>query len=283
MKEDTHASSEGTNGRQEPQRSSTYGNIGTMISTIVSLTAVVSFIHDWGFFLALGVSFSQAPTTIADHLQSWLIWLPFVAAIAIGALARELFLTRVERGMTEQEIVSTSRNPRFMKRFRDGPHHFIVGMCVFFVVVWLLFGVVPLYVAFIASAVCWFQFVAWVFRLDAVNRRLSRITREFSQWVPTAVLIALYLGASSAGPAGAEPSMSHRLVIEDEANVAEAVEVELLRAFEEWLLVRNENGKLSWLRLNDVKRIDPLAVHDTFSGLACRISDRWCVLPAAAD
>ena len=71
--------------------------------------------------------------------------------------------------------------------------------------------------------------------------------------------------------------MSHRLVIDGRAGVREIVETELLRAFEKWLLIRDENKQLSWIRLDEVKRIEPLKGPNPFKGLACTISSRWCL------
>ena len=83
MEDDGHTPSEERDDRQKPWGTSPLRNIGALVGVIASLSVIVSFIYDWGFFWALGISFSQAPTTITDHVQSWIIWLPRVIVIGI--------------------------------------------------------------------------------------------------------------------------------------------------------------------------------------------------------
>ena len=53
-----------------------FERIGWFSGVIGSLSVIVSFVYDWGFFAALGISFADAPTTISDHIRSWLVRLP---------------------------------------------------------------------------------------------------------------------------------------------------------------------------------------------------------------
>ena len=283
MEDDGHAASDGTNDRQRPWGASPFGNIGASVGIIASLSVIVSFIYDWGFFSTLGISFSQAPTTITDHVQTWLIWLPGVIVMVIFVLARELFLIRVERGMTEEELIAASRHPRRTKIIRAIPIYLIVQMCIAIVILWLLFGELLFTSALISLAVCWVAFMGWVFGHSLVNNRLSYLMKLFSFFAPPLVFVVFSLGASSAGITRAEPPMSHRLVIDGKAGAREIVEIELLRAFEKWLLVRDENKQLSWVRLDEVKRMEPLKGPNPFKGLACAISSRWCLPRTSVD
>lgn len=45
-----------------------------LTAVFASWSLVVSVAFDWGFFSALGIKFAHAPTTLSDHLSSWLVW-----------------------------------------------------------------------------------------------------------------------------------------------------------------------------------------------------------------
>ena len=286
MEDDGHTPSEERDDRQKPWGTSPFRNIGALVGVIASLSVIVSFIYDWGFFWALGISFSQAPTTITDHVQSWIIWLPRVIVIGILLLACHLFFARFERGMTEEEIISTSRNTK-IKNIITKPliifisiissNIFIIESSILNIILWLLFGGILFFAALFGLTVLWFFFIKWVFSKKKKGIRYSSFMESFSLFVPTAVFILFLMGAMSTGVIREEPSMSHRLVIDGRAGVREIVETELLRAFEKWLLIRDENKQLSWIRLDEVKRIEPLKGPNPFKGLACTISSRWCL------
>ena len=58
-------------------------NIGTLISCLVAGSVVISIFYDWVFFNALGISLLDAPTTLTDYLETWLLWLPFAVLITL--------------------------------------------------------------------------------------------------------------------------------------------------------------------------------------------------------
>ena len=82
-------------------------HLGAVFALAASVSVIVSFVYDWGFFSTLGIGFAQAPTAISDHLRSWLIWLPLVITPVLILLAHELLMSRLERGLTDEEIVES--------------------------------------------------------------------------------------------------------------------------------------------------------------------------------
>ena len=259
MEDDGHTPSEERDDRQKPWGTSPFRNIGALVGVIASLSVIVSFIYEWGFFWALGISFSQAPTTITDHVQSWIIWLPRVIVIGILLLAYTLFFARVERGLTEEEMISASRKTRIEKIITKWSNIFIIESCILFTILWLLFGDILFFLALLSLTVMWFVFIEWVFAKTKKSIRYSSFMEYFSLFAPIAVFISFLMGAMSTGVIRAEPSMSHRLVIDGKSGVREIVETELLRTFEKWLLIRDENKQLSWIRLDEVES-DPISL-----------------------
>ena len=109
--------------------------IGKREVRLVAVGSVfISIFHDWGFFFVLGASFAQAPTTIADHLQSWLVWLP-------GAAIAALLFPIVDFPMRR----ASSDNPAAKRKFRNGAS-VLSSECHFrtscWLQLWLSFGLI---------------------------------------------------------------------------------------------------------------------------------------------
>ena len=51
-------------------------NAATFLSLISAGVLTLSVAYDFGYLLRFGVSFSQAPTTLSDHIRSSLVWVP---------------------------------------------------------------------------------------------------------------------------------------------------------------------------------------------------------------
>jgi hypothetical protein len=65
---------------------STLELISKGIALIGAICIGFSVIYDWGYLYGLGLGFHETPTSLADHLRSAIIWLPY--AIGFFAFAR---------------------------------------------------------------------------------------------------------------------------------------------------------------------------------------------------
>ena len=90
-------------------------------AVVVAIGFVVSVMYDWGFVRALSLDFAYLPTTTSDHFRSGLLWFPPLLVGVLLYVAVEFQFQRVERGLTEKEIVESSSNPERMRKFREGP------------------------------------------------------------------------------------------------------------------------------------------------------------------
>ena len=79
---------------------------------------VVSVAYDYAFFLALGLTLDELPSSLSEHVRSAVIWAPNVSVAFILYAVVELALQRVEGGRTEEELVASSPTPRFTRMFR---------------------------------------------------------------------------------------------------------------------------------------------------------------------
>ena len=247
-------------------RTVSFEQIGLLSGIIGSLSVIVSFVYDWGFFAALGISFADAPTTISDHIQSWLVWLPMAVTAALVTLAMELLNRRVEGGMTEDEIIVSS-SP-WVRRFRNSPYYFVALMGPLVVVLWVLFGEIYFASLTVGLPICWFIFSRWVFGHPTVSERHSQLFRLFVHWVPAVVVWVFFLGINST-----EDPTIYTIHAD---NASSGRQVELLRSFEKWLLVREEDKTIAWIPITVVDRMQVIKTPQPFPGLVCMFSKRWC-------
>ena len=275
--------SELTNDQRRKSRILSIYKFGSISGIVVSLSFIVSFFYNWGFFVALEIPLSEVLITNSDLIQSWLLWLPFVIIASALLLTYDLFITRVERGMTEEEIIANSSHPRFFGWFRKSPYVFIAIFSFLGFILWVLFGEIFHGGLIFGAPIIWFIFVGWSLNHIAMNNRFSEFTKSLIFWVPPVMFISFFWGFHLADSTRVVPSMSHRLVVDITDSKTETIHVELVRAFEVWLLVRDEDWQLSWLRLDRVRRIEPLERTSRFQGLACMFSSRWCLLQSSVE
>ena len=88
-----------------------------IISFLTSALLVLSVVYDFTYLSALNLSFSQIPTTISDHVRSALLWAPLLFLGLFSYFFFEMVLKRAEKGMSEEEIINTSPNPKFTRIF----------------------------------------------------------------------------------------------------------------------------------------------------------------------
>ena len=79
---------------------------------LAACALILSIIYDWGFFFALNIGFIDIPTSIGDHIRSALIWLPKTLFSFFIVFAIEFINQRIERGLTEEEIILSSKKPK---------------------------------------------------------------------------------------------------------------------------------------------------------------------------
>ena len=237
----------------------------------------MSFIYDWGFFFSLGISFAQAPTGIADHVRTWLVWLPIIITPLLILLAHELLMSRLERGLTEEEIVQSSRNPALVNWFRGSPRKAVSFMAVLTVFLWVLLGEPFAHVRVVAFPIAWAIFADWVFRHPLIDARYPSIVKNAATYLPAAFFFAFFLGANSANTQMWQSSNTHRIEFAGTTEGRGEEEIRLLRGFQDWVLVRDEGGKVAWIPANNVGRIQLLDESEAFGGLVCVFfSTRWC-------
>ena len=236
---------------------------------ITSLSLALSFAYDWGFFSALGVTFADAPTSITDHLRSWLVWLPNFILVAFLGLGLELLTRRIEHGKTEAELIEGSANPAKTKRANERTRRMITWGCGLTLVAWLAIGTISL--PWPAVAVCWMSFIAWVFKHPIVRERHAFGFRLLAFIGPPLILCFYSTGFQSATNARTDSLAELQVHADgiDEDTVTS--ETEVLRSFENWFLVRDASDTIRWIRSDHVHGITVKGETKPFPGLLCML------------
>lgn len=88
-----------------------YAGIFTTLAVCLSVT------HEYAYFSIIGSKFGHMLTT-RDYLSIVVEWAPATFIGFIVGIVAAILLRRVERGMTEDELISTAPYPKFTKYFR---------------------------------------------------------------------------------------------------------------------------------------------------------------------
>lgn len=106
--------------------SSSLENVTKLLGVATAFLLVLSVAFDFSYFNALGLTFEDVPTTLADHARSALVWAPVAAVYLLLIGLWEMGMSRVEDGLSEEELIRRSRFPNLIRWFRKSVR-FIAG------------------------------------------------------------------------------------------------------------------------------------------------------------
>ena len=213
-------------------------NIPLLLSVFSACILSVSVIYDYGYFLFLGFNFSEAPTTISDHIQSSLIWLPTIAGIIFGVTFIEFFFRRIEKGQTEQEIIETSPAPKFYKIIRSFPNYLFILLC-FMVPILHIYGIkIPLQGWQWSTVVIWVFIHLWFFGHPNIMEKTSMSFYFASRYLPVFCLLIGFQGAIAA-ERDVNNDDYYKITMGDKC-----MKVILLRTFDDYFLVYHPESSM---------------------------------------
>lgn len=181
-----------------------------------------------------------------DYFRLAAEWLPPVlAGWLVGVLLNEYF-KRVEKGLTEDEIIATSKHPQRTRRFREGADRalpiVIVVVAVSYTVLYF-FGDIPrqrlLATWGLATPILWLALVNWYLRMPRLAARVAQIQIGYPviTVVPMFIIGSFFYGLYS-GAAGSRlyvrPVDAELVVADDSAAVCGRI----LFALKDHLLVQ---------------------------------------------
>jgi hypothetical protein len=241
------------------------GRMGEIVALSVAVGFVVSVIYDWGFVAALGIGFAHIPSTTADHFRSGLLWFPGLVAAFTLYLGLEFQIQRVEGGLTEEEIIARSPNPKRLRRFREGPTKVMLWMAPLGILAYVLMGDAMASGMTAFLIIGWIAFADWSYSAPLIKLRRRRELQVAFTLIPAAGIFAFFLGYNKALDAvGRDPT---EVTI---TSTAEAVaSAKLLRTFERGILVLNDNESIEFLPWDAIASIRNKESYTPFKGVLC--------------
>jgi len=165
---------------------------------LVSTALVLSIIYDWGFFFSLGMSYFDVPTAMTDHFRSGLVWLPNALLLLFINLSIEYFFQRVERGLTEEEIIQASKNPESLRKFRRGPAVLVRVITPICIACFLFLGDIFRGILPFAMIVVWSMFSEWATSTPLLQLRRSATAMVLFHWLPMVFFFVFFMGYNKA-------------------------------------------------------------------------------------
>jgi hypothetical protein len=227
---------------------------------------LVSIVYDWGFLRLLGLSFSDVTTSLADHFRTGLLWFPAVAASALFYFALEFQIQRFEKGLTEEEIISSSPDPEKTRRDRERPYRFLALICVFAVFTYIVVGEVFAAIPVGAFAVVWFLFAAWCYESPLIQLRRSRAVQLAFYVLPAVLIVAYFTGRNDALNAAFRMP---RPVAVSVVGASDDLKGTYLRPFDQGMLVLLPDSRVSFVAWSDVRSYAFSEGLEPYRGLLC--------------
>ena len=242
-----------------------------------SLSLVASLIYDWGFFSALDLTFLEVPSTLSDHVRSALIWFPRIAA-SIGAIAVfEILTKRIEQGMTEEEIVQSSSNPKLIRKLRDGPLWFMGYASALVVAGYLLIGAPFLQMLPLSLCVLWFLFSMWAQSHHRIISRRPSLVRVAVHFLPPILIWLYFAGYTEAARLYGTDAPKSKLA----TNAVASESVTLLRYLERGVLVKDATNVVSFHPWSEIKKIEAPGRYTPAKGVLCVWFGVGCLPPSS--
>ena len=222
---------------------------GLLIGSLPA-SALVSITYDYGFFLALGISLPEAPTSLFDHVSSWLYRFPYVAALIAAALAIAVLIHRFMEGVDE-----TARLHRWTRRWGNSTGIvtiLLMGMGI------IAAGYTDLgkYLSVPSAMAIGLGFVSssiahWVMRVPLLRDKYV-IELQILRYGAPVLLLAFGTGHFFAHDHLSRPYGSHNIYTV-QLSTEEDQRMEIIRVYDEWLLVRGAPEELAWIAKDAVR------------------------------
>lgn len=236
-------------------------------AAFVACGFVVSLIYDWGFYGAINRSFSDIPTTISDHFRTGLLWFPYLLGLAFVYLAFEFQLQRLEKGLTEQEIIESTPNPVATRRFRERPYRLIVWIAPLGVVNFILMGDLIASLLPFAIFVLWITFADWCYSAPLIKVRRSAVAQAAFTLLPALGIVTYFTGYSAA----VEVAQKHPIeVAVTYSNDHRIVKGRLLRTLDRGVLILMHSNSMMFIEWSAVSDLLYEKPYVPFPGILCK-------------
>lgn len=228
---------------------------GTVSGIVASLSLLISVTYDWGFLFELDLSYAKSPTTIVDHIQSWLYWMPALIPIGFGVFLAQL--APIEDPVRDLDQNSTL--PQIMHASSALRKQLTILICVIVVAVVILMLLSYALFDSIYPLGLYGLLPFWILWFVRKRDKFPAALREILTWIPPLLVFAFLSGGTHARLAlGNEAPPTHRLVMFDGGESQREIDVLVLRTFQDWFLVVEDDDEMVWLSSATIKRMEVL-------------------------
>ncbi len=231
-----------------------------------SLSLAASLVFDWGFYSALNLSFLEVPSVFSDHVRSGLLWLPKVVTSFGVILIFEMLSQRIEKGMSEEELIQSSPNPEWTRRFRASPQKVLVYLSLLIVIVYIIAGDYFLGGLPVGLCVVWVTFSVWAQSPSRIVERRPIVIRLAIHLLPPIAVWLYFYGYSEAVRLYQPGTPLSHLTISGES---EPESVVLLRQLDKGLLIKEANNSVGFRPWIEVKKIETPGKYIPTRGVIC--------------
>tara|TARA_R110001592_G_scaffold16388_16_gene69870 strand:+ start:348 stop:1163 length:816 start_codon:yes stop_codon:yes gene_type:complete len=203
-------------------------------ASISAITLTVSILHEWAYFHVLDFHFLGF-LSISDFFRIAIGWLPWILMGWLILGMNELVTQGIEKGMTEEEIVSSTSSPRFFRWFRKSPMMIFPPLFFSAGLASLLFMPKPdYYLIGIMVMIGWGWGANKIVRIDRIKERYTALGCSLIVVVPLMVAMVLSFGAGSAQRALSKEVGPYYLTFMG----GKSESVQVLRTFELGVVIR---------------------------------------------
>jgi len=243
-------------------------SLGKAVGVIAAASLASSIVYDWGFYYALDLSFSELPTSLADHIRSSLVWAPVVAFTAFLVTIYELLTSRIKDGMTLKEIIESSPDPERALKRRLRLLKFMTIMAVVILFSYILFGErfsigLPL-----ALILVWVSFCSWANRHPRILERRPPALFFMMYWIPPFIIWMAFAGYSDARRQIKEEQPRHIVCLKGAPQAV--LRTNVVRSLERGVLVKTPGEKNTmFLAWPSIQTIQAKYEREPFRGILC--------------
>ena len=235
------------------------------IGVLATTALVLSIIYDWGFLFALGIGFIELPTAMGDHIRSALVWLPnALLGLFIGA-AIEFLTQRIERGLTEEEIIQSSKNPERLRKFRASPVVLFRVTAPVVVASFVLLGDSFRAILPIVLMIVWSMVSEWATSAPLIRLRRNRTVMAAFHWLPIVFFLVFFVGYNKAADLASRNVPHFKVKLTGEKP---PIEVNVLRYLDKGALIVQPSTKaVSLVGWSQIASIDAIEPYKPYTGL----------------
>ena len=243
--------------------------LARLLALAATVCIALSVLFDWGYLSALDLRLSEVPTSLPDHARSAILWLPVAGFVLLLGVVFALFsdqrdarnvLEAKSRG--EDTLVHATNEAKRAKRNLG-----VLAMTYF--ALWLAFGDQSRTFLFFAILLIWTLLVMRVTPITDGNWRFSFFTR-LGLILPPFLATSLYFFGYNAGQAAIAPGQLFGTLTVRNSTGSEQMKGNIVRPFERFVIVIDENQKIILLKPDDIVRVERAGQAPFSKGLLCK-------------